>query len=91
MTDHREVICGMMGDIHWQPVLPASGLEGLHIHGDWKRQGDPVVCEERQGALRHQVPDGAGGRKCRGGVRPTGICTRGHIYPLPERCKIQSV
>lgn len=49
MLNKREVICGVMGDIHWKPVLPASGLEGLEIQGNWIRQGDAVVCEERQG------------------------------------------
>jgi len=49
MSDKREIICGMSGDIHWQSLLPAKDLEGLQVQGNWTRQGDTVVCEERQG------------------------------------------
>lgn len=50
MPDKREVICGMMGHMHWKPVLPATGLEGLQVNGNWIRQEDILICEERQGS-----------------------------------------
>lgn len=38
----REKIWGMDGEVGWTPVLPASGLEGLQVQGDWVRSGDAV-------------------------------------------------
>lgn len=50
MSDYREVIGGMMGDIPWKPVLPPSGLTGLKVQGKWTRDGDMVLGEAREGA-----------------------------------------
>jgi len=41
--NQREVICGMGGDIPWQPLLPTTGLDGLEVQGGWTRYGDTVV------------------------------------------------
>lgn len=49
-TDPREVICGMNGDIQWQPLLPPSGLEGLSIEGSWERDGESVVIRALDGS-----------------------------------------
>ena len=46
-ADTREVICGMQGEISWQPILPASGLDGLAITGKWERDGDAVIVRSK--------------------------------------------
>ena len=48
-SDTREVICGMQGEIYWQPILPASGLDGLAITGKWERDGDAVIVRSQDG------------------------------------------
>ena len=48
-SDRREVICGMNGEIHWQAVLPPSGLDGLEVDGNWEREGDTLTVRSKDG------------------------------------------
>jgi hypothetical protein len=45
MMDYRNEIWGMDGPAIWKALLPASGLEGLEIKGNWSRDWDTVTCE----------------------------------------------
>ena len=47
--DPRDVICGIEGDIHWRPVLPSSGLDGLETKGVWERDGDSLLVPSKDG------------------------------------------